>query len=425
MLAEHLPAEFLRIRESKDAIERGPSSDALAALRRTFNLVRQDKKRVTVLAGIVVLLTVLSSAAIVFAVNAESQRRMAVGRYLAVSAEALVKEQVAGETNRELLSALVVEALKRLPAVEGRKLAADVALKIGKTISEDDYQSARVEFLSGRNELAVLGGQDGLKLINIDQASARTVDPKELGAVDRRVTGSFSHLSHHGRYLAIQSYSDMTYVVDTLTLKVKPIPSRRWQGTVSPDDNYLTTTELNDFNIYRLPDFSQRRISLDGSLFYLSSVSYLDGRFVFSVLNHIVVVEPQADAKIFDLPYGQSAVSLASAGAEVFFVVSRDPWIIDPTTPQTRDSRFKITGKAILPADLPYGLYRLNLSTGAVSEVNGFSGARSVSMTKDNGRAVIRGNDGIHVLDVKTDARFFSPALKTRREHAVMVAVIH
>lgn len=404
MLAGYLSAEFLRIRESKDAIEHGPSSNTLAALRRTFNLVRQDKKRVTVLAAIVALLSVLSLASIMFAVTAESQRQLAVGRYLAVSAEALVKEEVAGGTNKELLSALVVEALKRLPAAEGRKLAATVALRIGTTISDSAYGPARVEFLSGRNELAVLDKYDGLKLINLDQAHVRTVDPKEFDGDE------FSDRSHHGHYLVIHSFGHTTaYLIDTVTLKVIPVPAEHRSAAVSPDEHYLTSTGSSDFKINQLPGLSQRRISLDEGIRYLSSVSYFDGKFVFSFLNHIVVVEPQAEAKIFDLPYGQSAVSLASTGAEAFFVARRDPWVPSPSPPP-QDRGFRIKGKAILTDDSPHGLYRLNLATGAVSEVNGFSGARAIIMSRDKGRIAIRGEGGIHVLDIKTDARVLFPS---------------
>src|SRR5262249_6880871 len=64
-LAQYMPAEILRIREPAIALETGPSEEVVATIRRTFNLVRQSKKRVNALIGIAVFLAVLASVAFV------------------------------------------------------------------------------------------------------------------------------------------------------------------------------------------------------------------------------------------------------------------------------------------------------------------------------------------------------------------------
>ena len=76
-LAQCLPAEILRIREPAIALETGPSDQVVVIIRRTFNLVRQDKKRVNALGVIALLLGVLATAAIWQSVQATMARNLA------------------------------------------------------------------------------------------------------------------------------------------------------------------------------------------------------------------------------------------------------------------------------------------------------------------------------------------------------------
>jgi WD40 repeat protein len=76
-LAPYLPAEILRIREPSAALEAGPSEQVIATLRRTFNLVRQDKKRLRVFAVAAVVLGILAVAAAAAAWFAWQQRNEA------------------------------------------------------------------------------------------------------------------------------------------------------------------------------------------------------------------------------------------------------------------------------------------------------------------------------------------------------------
>jgi WD40 repeat protein len=94
-LAPYLPADILRIKEPAAALHSGPSEETGASIRRTFNLVRQDKKRMRVFAIIALLLLVLAVAAIAFAIYATVQRKAAVkneGTSLAALSDAALNE---------------------------------------------------------------------------------------------------------------------------------------------------------------------------------------------------------------------------------------------------------------------------------------------------------------------------------------------
>jgi tetratricopeptide (TPR) repeat protein len=76
-LAQYLPAEILRIREPALALEAGPSELVVDTIRRTFNLVRQDKKRVNVLIGVAVVLAAIAAIAIFESVVATKAQHVA------------------------------------------------------------------------------------------------------------------------------------------------------------------------------------------------------------------------------------------------------------------------------------------------------------------------------------------------------------
>jgi TIR domain len=77
-LAPYLPAQILRIREPAAALHSGPSEETVAAIRRTFDLVRHDRKRVSAFAIIALLLGVLAVAATVFGISAFLERKIAL-----------------------------------------------------------------------------------------------------------------------------------------------------------------------------------------------------------------------------------------------------------------------------------------------------------------------------------------------------------
>jgi hypothetical protein len=68
-LGQYLPPDILRIREPSDGLATGPSDATIGSIVRTFTLVRQDKKRVLILAVVAVLLALLAVAALIFALH--------------------------------------------------------------------------------------------------------------------------------------------------------------------------------------------------------------------------------------------------------------------------------------------------------------------------------------------------------------------
>jgi len=76
-LALYVPVEILTIKEPAAALDSGPSEETLATIRRTFNLVRQDKKRVRAFVIIALLVSALVVAATSAAYYASFERKAA------------------------------------------------------------------------------------------------------------------------------------------------------------------------------------------------------------------------------------------------------------------------------------------------------------------------------------------------------------
>lgn len=87
-LFRYLPDETIRIEESAGALATGPSAETIAALRRSFNLVRQDRKRLRAFGVIAFMLFLLALAALVFGVYAQLQRHRAEGTLAAATQSA-------------------------------------------------------------------------------------------------------------------------------------------------------------------------------------------------------------------------------------------------------------------------------------------------------------------------------------------------
>ena len=92
-LFQHLQPETLAIREASDRLAAGPSLEALKELRASFDLQRQDRKRIRWLVATAVVLAVLLVASVVASAGfvrqqqeAERQRDLAVARNLAFEA---------------------------------------------------------------------------------------------------------------------------------------------------------------------------------------------------------------------------------------------------------------------------------------------------------------------------------------------------
>jgi hypothetical protein len=72
--------DILRIREAASSLASGPSSEAIATIHRSFNLVRQDKKRLRAFMAIAAVLAVLAVAAAVGAIKATQSAALAALR---------------------------------------------------------------------------------------------------------------------------------------------------------------------------------------------------------------------------------------------------------------------------------------------------------------------------------------------------------
>jgi hypothetical protein len=109
-LAKLLPAEILRVQESTTALTSGPALATVASIRRTFNLVRQDKKRIRAFATIAILLSLLAIAATGFAYYAQRQHDTAEQRSAMLAAEVSQTFTNDGKLDPALL--LMIEAAR-------------------------------------------------------------------------------------------------------------------------------------------------------------------------------------------------------------------------------------------------------------------------------------------------------------------------
>ena len=79
-VSKMIPRELLRIREAHSALEAGPTAEAVAAIHRTFDLVRQDKKRLRAFMAIAMTLAALAIASGVGAILATRNAKLASTR---------------------------------------------------------------------------------------------------------------------------------------------------------------------------------------------------------------------------------------------------------------------------------------------------------------------------------------------------------
>jgi WD40 repeat protein len=149
-LAQYLPAQILRIKEPKAALESGPSDETVATIRQTFNLVRQDKKRLRAMAIIALLLGALAIAAAWFGYSRELQRQRAEEqRDQALTNESLLLADKAREqlkVGKVTTAALL--ALRGLPQKGERPWVAEAF-------------GALIEALGAPREALILRGHDG------------------------------------------------------------------------------------------------------------------------------------------------------------------------------------------------------------------------------------------------------------------------
>ena len=228
-LAPYLPAEILRIREPAGALQAGPSDQAVATIRRTFNLVRQDKKRVNAMAITAVVLGLLTVAAGVASVVAVIARNTAVEQrdraqrvldQVTASANARVmayaeRAQAAASKQKEIADLGAAGALPDLDR------ASELIRLSGRYFDERDYAAAlkaaetAMPLLGAANAASQAGPDtrlmtaNGFERIGLAKAQLRLKDAQKdlatsLELIQSLATASPENAELHERMAAAQ-----------------------------------------------------------------------------------------------------------------------------------------------------------------------------------------------------------------------------
>lgn len=211
--ARHLPAEILRIREPATALETGPSRDTLSTIRRSFTLVRQDKKRARAFAVIASILFVLAITALVFGIVAELQRERA---------ERTIETATRSAENYVKDVARSLRIAKGLPLKDVDSLIASAESMLNELGRYDpkhpDVVAAKAMLLREKSQTALGRGNYCEALRRAEQAYAmlaglpRTVDRREdlafahnrIGDVLRRMSRNEDAIAHYREALRIR-----------------------------------------------------------------------------------------------------------------------------------------------------------------------------------------------------------------------------
>jgi hypothetical protein len=439
-----LPPSVLRIQESRDRLSEGPSADALAALTRTFDITRQQQKRVRVIKAAAVVFAGLAVAATVFGVRAETQRRLAVGRYLASAVRIIASVPETDARDRDLLAALVVEALRRLPERDARSLAAGVAPRLGQQFPVGGHSSKvpGVEFVPERNELAWTGLGLGLGLIDLESGSIRAIPAQELGAHDGGPPlSSFGRASPDGRHIVIESFPN--YLVDTRSLDVKVLHARQWSGVFASDGGRIAYTDIGGdghrLGVLNLGDSD--RVGHDPRIYDLITeassieVAYADGPYVlFDNLGHVTRVDDGGTIRIFEVPRSLKIASLVSNGTSALLVAQGNR-VIKPPAPLYFDDDLESSSAAppspvagsklpptpsiirpILQVPAAPGLYRLDLETGRMDMIPSIEKPVSLGLEASTNTLFVLCENGVAIVDTVTGTTRFHPGKSTVKD---------
>jgi MTH538 TIR-like domain (DUF1863) len=360
--------------------------------------------------------------------RAEAQRQLAVGRSLAVTAQELAKEE--GDVQRDLLAALVVEAIKRIPPEEASMLAAIVAVRLGQDIALDAAQGGEldVQFVSGKDVLGAVGFATGLHLLDLARGFIRTVDKKHLGATERSAPlSSFGHRDASGRYLAVESGAGVTYIVDTGSLRVTAIPAD-WSIRFSDDSRFgasvVTDYESDRIKLvtFRLPGFERQDLVLGEDKEGPYTLQYFDGRVALFDRGGSLVVRSNGEQREFAVAGGWEIRMVASNRRHAYLALNKVETVDFQDSPLLplgfTDSSFEQGTEApghdaaIVPApplpgerqqafplelakDAAPGVYRLNWDSGALAPVLQVPNPLAVQLSADKMRLIVHGGDRI------------------------------
>jgi tetratricopeptide (TPR) repeat protein len=190
-LAQYLPAQILRIKEPIAALKTGPSDQVVATIRRTFNLVRQDKKRVRAFAIIALLLGILAAVAVWEAIQATRARDVAqeqrdrAQRVLAqIEAEANGRVTALVERAQEAATAqdeIAKVASPNVGAVPDLARATELIELSGRYFESQDFAGA---LKAAQTALALLGAASGASQTGSSRLLARSKAYERIGLAE-------------------------------------------------------------------------------------------------------------------------------------------------------------------------------------------------------------------------------------------------
>jgi hypothetical protein len=421
--AEPIAADF---REGKDG-RAGAALKIIAGLLGVGldELVQREKeaerKRRIRAYTIAAAVSVLAAGTLAASVIAYGQRELAIGRSLAVSAQALAQED--GDSQRDVLAALAVEAVKRIPPDEGASLAANLAPRIGQDIVFDGAEGERlsVQFIAGRDELAAVGFGTGLHLLDLASGRTRKVDSTQLGAnADGAPLSSFGHRDVSGHYLAVESHAGKTFIVDTGTLRVTALPAEGWSTRFSDDSRFVAAVfsdndrknKLIRFGLLRL---DRQEISLgewEGN-----GLAYVDGSVaLLHKFGRLLVVRSNNSKRTFAGGDNLEINEVTSDGRNAYLALAKrqPPLEVPEVSPPTiaPDQPAKVPAQAALstmetPLKLAKGaatgVYRMNLEHGAVDRVLPVQDPVAIQLSPDKKWLFGVGRDGVCRRQLESD----------------------
>ncbi|EJM69330.1 TIR-like domain-containing protein (DUF1863) [Pseudomonas sp. GM49] len=424
---EPLAADF---REGKDGREAavmkliagllGLNLDEL--IQREKQAERNRRLRANTIAAVMTFLALgafaAGGAAIWQSYKAEEQRQLAVARSLSVMAQALAKED--GAAQRDVLAALVVEAIKRLPPAEGTSLAAIMAVRLGEDIALDTErgEDLEVRFIPGKDEIAATGFAMGLFLLSMPDVKVRKVESIQLGSTDSGAPlSNFGPIDPRGRYLVVESHAGTSYVVDTDLLAVHAIPAESWSSRFSDDSAFVGSVTSDGYRSrfarFLLPGLEQDGFVIgEGGIYDLQ---YFDANIaMFFSEGRPLIVRSAAKQQAFAGDGKWHIKAVASDGQKIYLAmedgdmgIPLPPPLEDDGTGSLSSQNSKATvasseekhqGEATRftrPQGEAAGIYRLNWESNALESVLEIPAPLSVQRSSDKARLLIRAKDRV------------------------------
>jgi hypothetical protein len=271
---------------------------------------------------------------------AEAQSHLAIGRNLAVTATALSKESSSSPT--DVLPALVIEAINRIPPPEARALSATMAVRLGQMISwrsKSEEEAANVAFLPHAHVLAMVEFGTGLQITDIDRNQTRLIPSSQLGAHDGGAPNSTFAPVESGPYLVVETEDNYNYILDSRTLRVTRVPAATWTSLFAPDFSSLATLshDPNNLNFFSLPAFHPTPVKLPDYAFNMLA----HPAFGLAVLAHdrgFRLVKASGEIRDYDLPPGLALASITGDSTSLWIAIGKEkPGPFPPSIPASEN----------------------------------------------------------------------------------------